>query len=89
MPRSLQNVDLETGTAKMSDTLVPVDGAAEHRIDVTKPKKSRRVIALEEWSLATLNSATYVPLCAGVWSICFSFVGVRESDSGFLVGSGS
>ena len=51
-----QNVDLEVGTASIRDTLVPVDGSVEHRIDVTKSKKSRRVIALDEQTVAVLRA---------------------------------
>jgi integrase len=36
--------------------LVPVDGSIEHRIDVTKSKKSRRVIALDEQTVAVLRT---------------------------------
>ena len=49
-------MELEVGTANSRDTLVPVDGSVEHRIDVTKSKKGRRVIALDEQTVAVLRA---------------------------------
>jgi len=50
------NIDLEAGTAAIRDTLVPVNGGMEHRINVTKSKKSRRDIPLDPETVAVLRA---------------------------------
>ena len=50
------NTDLEAGTAAIRDTLVPVNGGIDHRINVTKSKKSRRDIPLDPETVAVLRA---------------------------------
>lgn len=51
-----QNTDLEAGKAAIRDTLVPVNGGIEHRINFTKSKKSRRDIPLDPETVAVLRA---------------------------------
>ena len=50
------NCDLDARIVRVRDTLVPVNGGMEHRINITKSKKSRRDIPLDDTTAAILKA---------------------------------